>query len=73
MSALFHEDLARSEALFSKAPTRHAVGAFEGANYQASGYYRPEMQCIMFDRSENFCSVCRDAITTIIDLYATGR
>ncbi|MFL6711091.1 MAG: M64 family metallopeptidase [Massilia sp.] len=73
MSALFHEDLARSEALFSKAPTRHVVGAFEGANYQASGYYRPEMQCIMFDRSENFCSVCQDAITTIIDLYATGR
>jgi len=28
------------------------------------------MQCIMFDRSGAFCSVCRDAISTIIDLYA---
>jgi len=69
MSALFSEDLKHTEALFSKAPMRHVVGAFEGANYQASGYYRPEMQCIMFDRSEQFCTVCQDAIGTIIDLY----
>jgi hypothetical protein len=47
-----------------------AVGAFEGANYEASGYYRPAMQCIMFDRSEQFCPVCRDGISEIIDLYA---
>jgi hypothetical protein len=70
MSALFREDLAHSNALFSSAPYRHAVGAFEGANYEASGYFRPEMQCIMFDRSETFCNVCQDAIGTIIDLYA---
>ena len=24
----------------------------------------------MFDRSETFCSVCQDGISTIIDLYA---
>lgn len=70
MSALFHRDLKQSEALFSKAPHQHQVGAFEGANYEASGYYRPEMQCIMFDRSDQFCSVCQDAISTIIDLYS---
>ncbi len=70
MSALFIEDLQRSEALFSKAPERHTIGAFEGANYQASGYYRPEMQCIMFDRSESFCKICEAAITDVIDLYA---
>jgi hypothetical protein len=28
------------------------------------------MQCIMFDRSEQFCPVCRDGISDIIDLYA---
>jgi hypothetical protein len=28
------------------------------------------MQCIMFDRSDTFCSVCADAIGTIIDLYS---
>jgi hypothetical protein len=70
MSALFRKDLQSTEALFSRDPNRHVVGAFEGANYEATGYYRPEMQCIMFDRSENFCSVCADAIGTIIDLYS---
>lgn len=70
MSALFHKDLEQSSALFSPDPNRHVVGAFEGANYEATGYYRPEMQCIMFDRSDQFCSVCAAAISTIIDLYS---
>jgi len=70
MSTLFKADLAYTQQLFSKAPQRHAVGAFEGAHYESSGYYRPEMQCIMFDRSETFCSVCQDGISTIIDLYS---
>jgi len=71
MSALFREDLKRTDALFSPDPNRHVVGAFEGANYEATGYFRPEMQCIMFDRSEKFCSVCRDAISRIIDMYSS--
>lgn len=70
MNALFREDLAHVNALFAKAQYRQAIGAFEGANYEASGYYRPAMQCIMFDRSERFCPVCADGITEIIDLYA---
>jgi hypothetical protein len=70
MSALFKEDLAHTKELFSKAQYRTAIGAFEGANYEASGYYRPAMQCIMFDRSDQFCPVCRDGIGEIIDLYA---
>lgn len=70
MNALFREDLAHVNALFAKAQYRQAIGAFEGANYEASGYYRPAMQCIMFDRSERFCPVCRDGIMDIIDLYA---
>uniref|UniRef100_UPI003B3AEA29 M64 family metallopeptidase n=1 Tax=Herbaspirillum huttiense TaxID=863372 RepID=UPI003B3AEA29 len=51
-------------------PHRHAIGAFEGANYEASGYYRPAMQCLMFDRSDKFCPVCQDGVKDIIDLYA---
>ncbi|MBA5639549.1 peptidase M64 [Duganella sp. LX20W] len=70
MSALFKRELAHEEELFSRAPNRHAVGAFEGANYEATGYYRPQLQCMMFDRSEQFCTVCQDAISTIIDLYS---
>jgi hypothetical protein len=70
MNALFREDLAHTNALFAQAKYRKAIGAFEGANYEATGYYRPAMQCIMFDRSEQFCPVCRDGISDIIDLYA---
>ena len=73
MNALFREDLARTRALFAKQPYRQAIGAFEGANYEAKGYYRPAMQCIMFDRSEAFCPVCQDGITDIIDLYAGAK
>lgn len=73
MDALFRQDLAHTNALFAKQKHRHAVGAFEGANYEASGYYRPAMQCIMFDRSERFCPVCQDGISEIIDLYAGRR
>ena len=72
MSALFHSELAHTNALFAAAPERHVIGAFEGANYEASGFYRPEMQCIMFDRSDSFCQVCRDAITDIINLYSSA-
>ena len=46
-----------------------AVGAFEGANYQATGYYRPQLQCTMFTRSERFCRVCAEAIGEVIDLF----
>jgi hypothetical protein len=71
MNALFREDLRYTNELFAKAGHKHAVGAFEGANYEAKGFYRSEMQCLMFDRSERFCNVCNDAIATIIDLYST--
>ncbi len=70
MSALFREELAFNAALFGKSPNFRAVGAFEGANYEANGYYRSQMQCIMFERSDKFCEVCADAISTIIDLYS---
>ncbi|UGQ45688.1 IgA Peptidase M64 [Massilia endophytica] len=70
MSQLFKEDLAWTNALFSKVPNAKVVGAFEGANYEATGYYRPQQQCVMFDRSEAFCTVCAEAIGQTIDLYS---
>ena len=70
MNALFKRERTFTNTLFAKAVHNHAVGAFEGANYQASGYYRPQMQCIMFDRSQQFCQVCADAIENIINLYS---
>jgi hypothetical protein len=48
-----------------------AVGAFEGASYEAKGLYRPQADCIMFSRDPvGFCRVCRRAIDRIIDLYS---
>jgi hypothetical protein len=70
MNALFRQELSDTQKMFSAAQHRAAIGAFEGANYAASGYYRPAMQCIMFNRTEQFCDVCQHAIEAIIDLYA---
>jgi len=47
------------------------VGAYEGANYEAKGYYRPQSDCIMFTRDNvGFCAVCRRALQETLDLYA---
>ncbi|TZF90973.1 M64 family metallopeptidase [Cognatilysobacter lacus] len=73
MSALFREEQAHVDAMFARSPYRRATGAFEGANYEATGYFRPQMQCIMFTRSDAFCDVCRDAIVSVIDLYTGAR
>jgi hypothetical protein len=70
MSALFREERAFTNALFADQPHRDAVGAFEGANYEATGYYRPQMQCLMFSRTDEFCGVCSEAVETVIDLYS---
>ena len=41
MSALFREDLAAHQgAVLEGEPHQHDVGAFEGANYEAKGFYR---------------------------------
>ncbi|MBC3929009.1 peptidase M64 [Undibacterium sp. CY21W] len=70
MSALFKKDLQFNRQLFSNASHKNDVGAYEGANYESTGYFRPQMQCIMFDRSDSFCDVCNEAINDIIDLYS---
>lgn len=69
MEALFREGRSFEVKLFANERYAGKVGAFEGANYEARGYYRPEVDCIMFTRSAAFCAVCRRAIQTVIDLY----
>lgn len=69
MNELFHSTKNFTENLFARSEYRDAVGAFEGANYQAQGYYRSEQNCIMFSRTEDFCLVCRAAIDKVIDEY----
>jgi hypothetical protein len=68
--ALFREVRRFEERLFEVEKYLGKVGAFEGAMYEAKGYYRPEVDCIMFTRSQAFCTVCRRAIARVIDLYA---
>jgi IgA Peptidase M64 len=71
MEALFQEvrekttPLLRAEKFFGK------VGAFQGADYEAKGLYRPELDCIMFSRNpKSFCAVCSRAIERMIRMYA---
>ena len=70
MEALFREELRHEQQMFGREQYAGRVGAFEGANYEARGFYRPEVDCIMFTRTDHFCAVCRRAIERVIDLYA---
>jgi hypothetical protein len=71
MEKLFSEERSQETKLLSSGPYSGKVGAFEGANYEANGYYRPQPDCIMFSRDEvGFCAVCRRAIERVIQLYA---
>jgi hypothetical protein len=68
MEALFAKNSKEDVAMFAK--YRGAVGAYEGARYEATGYYRPEADCIMFTRADFFCAVCRRALEKVIDGYS---
>jgi hypothetical protein len=71
MDALFRDEEKRETALLNEGQYAGKVGAFEGANYEARGYYRPQTDCIMFTRDNvPFCAVCRRAIAAILDLYS---
>jgi uncharacterized protein len=72
MEALFKEELAHEQQMFHAEKYFGKVGAFEGAMYEARGYYRPEVDCIMFTRTDHFCKVCRAAIERIIRMYSRG-
>jgi len=70
LDALFRKELARDTALLGGGAFSKKVGAFEGANYEAKGYYRPQADCIMFSRDQvPFCAVCRRALEQTLDTY----
>jgi len=71
MDALFTQQKAEDTQMLGHDKYSSAVGAFEGANYEAKGYYRPQEDCIMFTRDDvPFCRVCQWAIARVIDLYS---
>jgi hypothetical protein len=71
MDKLFKEEKKKEDTLLTSEKYAGRVGAFEGADYEAHGYYRPEVNCIMFTRHDSFCAVCRRAIERIIAMYAS--
>ena len=70
MDELFRKEREKEDAMLGSQKYAGKVGAFEGANYEAKGYYRPEVDCIMFTRHKTFCAVCRRAIERVIGMYA---
>jgi hypothetical protein len=71
MEALFREEREKDTKVLASGRNAGKVGAFEGALYEARGYYRPQQDCIMFTRDEaGFCAVCRRAIERVIAMYA---
>ena len=74
MNQLFRSEQEWVRNLFAQYPASNSVvGAFEGANYEASGYFRSEMNCIMFSREDTFCQVCSAAVEEMIDLYTEAE
>ena len=70
MDALFLEQREADTRLLGAERYAGKVGAFEGANYTARGYFRPQADCIMFTRDQvPFCQVCQRGIERVIDLY----
>ena len=70
MDALFVAQRNWEEKFLSSQKYSGKVGAFEGAMYEARGYYRPQLDCVMFTRDRvPFCAVCQSAISEVIDLY----
>lgn len=70
MDALFEEEKKHETESLSSDTYSGKVGAFEGANYAAHGYYRPQEDCIMFTRNDvGFCAVCKRSLEKVIQLY----
>jgi IgA peptidase M64/peptidase M64-like protein len=73
MDALFRRQKEEETKMLSAERYAGKVGAFEGAIYEAKGYYRPQIDCVMFSRNEvPFCAVCRRAIERVIALYSSA-
>ncbi|SEU01071.1 IgA Peptidase M64 [Stigmatella erecta] len=71
MDALFTAQRDWEEKFLGAQKQARKVGAFEGAMYEARGYYRPQVDCVMFTRDRvPFCAVCQHALTEVIGLYS---
>ena len=44
----------------------NVVGLFQGAHYHTTGWYRPQLDCLMRDLYVPFCDVCSEALVLAI-------
>lgn len=71
MDALFAREKVFETKLLGTDLHSGQVGAFEGGNYEATGTFRSQEDCLMFTRDEvGFCAACRAAIERVIRQYA---
>jgi hypothetical protein len=71
MTQLFRREADVEMKLFATAEHKGKVGLFQGANYDAQVFYRPEIDCIMFSRNAvPFCKVCQRALSQQIDRHS---
>jgi hypothetical protein len=72
MTILFREELEAETKLLASASHAGNVGLFQGANYDAQVFYRPQIDCIMFTRNRvPFCRVCQRALSAMIDRHTS--
>jgi len=70
MEELFDRQLTKENEFFSTEIYKDKVGAFEGANYNAKGMYRSQLDCLMYTRHNVFCKVCQRSIVNVINQYS---
>ncbi len=57
----------------SASDTLNDIGAYQGANYSTTLFYRPAVSCRMRDNDiDGFCPVCRDILNQLIDFYTVS-
>jgi hypothetical protein len=70
MEDLFTRQMNKENEFFAAEKYKDKVGAFEGANYNAKGMYRSQLDCIMYTRHQVFCKVCQRSIVNVIEQYS---
>ncbi len=70
MEDLFIRQMNKENEFFSTEKYKDKVGAFEGANYNQTGLYRPQLDCIMYSRHNVFCKICQRSIAKVIQQYS---
>ena len=63
MDALFREQQAEEVRMLGAERYARRSARSRARMYEARGYYRPQVDCIMFTRNQvPFCAVCRRAL-----------